>query len=430
MTKFFKILMNIILILFIAALCAVFIPTFLGVSVNVATGSMKSNISVGSVAYGIKESLNDINSGDKIVVSDTDSLYTYEVTEVDASNGELIVRESSDSDTTVIELRRTASKLVIVVPIIGYLFIALQSFEGVIIFALAAALIIILFIISRVVANGHDDEADEDTNEKEDDFGYFKELAASSDRPSSLDSLAAMSMTTVVDEPTTPMPTDTIPLDEEIEDLSELVLEPADGNEDHAESIESDESADKIAENVEDKTATDENSDEQTAKKPEPDEFESLMKEISEAETASAKTAVSEATSEPVEEPETESESVVASEAAVVAGAAVVAEAVSEKASEPETVSHETSEFSGIEGALEQALINNQMTQTPDDVTPAANSAESESVSEDTPTEIELAIPTHTLDELLQESYAKGEDPQVKKDPATGITLVDYSSCL
>ena len=44
--------------------------------------------------------------------------------------------------------------------------------------------------------------------------------------------------------------------------------------------------------------------------------------------------------------------------------------------------------------------------------------------------EIELAIPAKTLDELLQEAYANGEDPKVTKDAATGITFVDYSNCL
>ena len=94
-----------------------------------------------------------------------------------------------------------------------------------------------------------------------------------------------------------------------------------------------------------------------------------------------------------------------------------------------ETSSEETSEFSSLEGALEQVLNTNQINQTPEDVVPDAVSGE-QPADEETSTEIELAIPSHSLDELLQEAYAKGEDPQVKKDSATGITLVDYSSCL
>ncbi len=365
MTKFFKILMNIILILFIAALCAVFIPPFFGISVNAASPNTETNMSIGTVAYGVKESLSDISAGNSIVISDSDSVYLYEVADVNADNGELTVRESSDSDTKVIELRRTASRAVIVVPFIGYILIALQSFEGLIIFALAAALIIILFAISRVVAKSSRSENDgEDSDKEEDDFGYFKELAASTDRPSSLDTLSAAPVPPSQDEPVdNTVPTDTVALDEEIEDLFELIVERSDDN-------------DEPADEVSDKTIN---------------LSQSLTKD---------------------EEP----------------------------------AATETSEFSSIEGALEQALTANQDKETPEDKVPdttpdAVRNTVSDVVPDAVPdadqgdacessSEIELAIPSHTLDELLQEAYAKGEDPHVRKDPSTGITLVDYSSCL
>ena len=404
MTKFFKVIMNIILILFIAALCAVFIPTFLGISVNVASGNIETNMNVGSVAYGVKESLSDINSGDKIVVSDSESLYIYEVTEINTDNGELTVRESESSDTSVVELRRTASKLVFVVPFIGYLFIAVQSFEGIIILGLAAALIVILFIISRVLAGGHADEDDGEAGEKDDDFGYFKELAASADRPSSLDNLATMAIPPIPDETTTPVSSDTVALDEEIEELSELVLEPADDGEKAAKT---EDDVDSSLESLKNEIASIENADGVTAENTEEtSDAELISEEVSGSETISA------------EESKTASEREASSEI------------VSNEAAASGTVSQETSEFSGLEGALEQALISNQVSKTPDDVVPSGNTEETEPLNGETPAEIELAIPTHTLDELLQEAYAKGEDPQVKKDPATGVTLVDYSSCL
>ena len=393
MTKFFKVIMNIILILFIAALCAVFIPTFLGISVNVASGNIETNMNVGSVAYGVKESLSDINSGDKIVVSDSESLYIYEVTEINTDNGELTVRESESSDTSVVELRRTASKLVFVVPFIGYLFIAVQSFEGIIILGLAAALIVILFIISRVLAGGHADEDDGEAGEKDDDFGYFKELAASADRPSSLDNLATMAIPPIPDETTTPVSSDTVALDEEIEELSELVLEPADDGEKAAKT---EDDVDSSLESLKNEIASIENADGVTAENTEEtSDAELISEEVSGSETISA------------EESKT----------------------ASEREASSEIVSNEAA-ASGTEGALEQALISNQVSKTPDDVVPSGNTEETEPLNGETPAEIELAIPTHTLDELLQEAYAKGEDPQVKKDPATGVTLVDYSSCL
>ena len=43
---------------------------------------------------------------------------------------------------------------------------------------------------------------------------------------------------------------------------------------------------------------------------------------------------------------------------------------------------------------------------------------------------IELAMPVYTAEELLQKAHAAGDDPKVIEDPATGITILDYSDIL
>jgi hypothetical protein len=39
-------------------------------------------------------------------------------------------------------------------------------------------------------------------------------------------------------------------------------------------------------------------------------------------------------------------------------------------------------------------------------------------------------MPVYTAEELLQKAHAAGDDPKVIEDPATGITILDYSDIL
>ena len=56
---------------------------------------------------------------------------------------------------------------------------------------------------------------------------------------------------------------------------------------------------------------------------------------------------------------------------------------------------------------------------------------EPEEAPEPEPSEpIELAMPVYTAEELLQKAHAAGDDPKVIEDPATGITILDYSDIL
>lgn len=80
-----------------------------------------------------------------------------------------------------------------------------------------------------------------------------------------------------------------------------------------------------------------------------------------------------------------------------------------------------------VQAALEAALVNQQMSsqsQTGGAV------READTAQPLKPDEIELAIPARSLDDLLQEAYANGEDPKVEKDELTGVTFVDLSDCL
>ena len=80
-----------------------------------------------------------------------------------------------------------------------------------------------------------------------------------------------------------------------------------------------------------------------------------------------------------------------------------------------------------VQAALEAALVSQQM---PSQNQPVEMPPEEEPSVSLKPDEIELAIPARSVEDLLQEAYAKGEDPKVEKDELTGVTFVDLSDCL
>ncbi len=410
MTKVFKIIMNIVLILFIASFCALYIPPLLGITTAVANVGSETNMQAGSVAYGIREALSDLQNGERIIVSTDDSTYyIYEVESVDTSTGEIIVKSSDGSDTETIELRRTASKLVIVVPFIGYILLATQSFEGLVILCLVAALIIMLFIIASIINKKADSKEQEN---EESDLDYFKTLAASSNRPSSLDALKttvlpSMNEINEGEDSNNSLSPETAAIDEDIEAITLIDEAVTLADEPITLADEPITLADKPV-TLSDEVVT--LADEAVTPSAQTDEITAPLPEIKEDELTLQPQGDNTVTAAPSND---------------------------ETQTEHSKVGTETAAFLEIGDALENILSTeqiNQPQQTPE-VQAAAEShsfddTEDEAVDGEMQSEIVLAIPIRTLDEMLEEAYANGEDPQVKKDPVTGIALVDYSSSL
>lgn len=385
MAKLFKVIMNILIIVFIASLVALFVPPLLGITTVVADSNSATNMQVGSVAYGTRVSIDELAIGDTIISNSDNETYLYDVTAIDASTGTLSVKSSDTSDVKSITLRRTASKKLFVIPLIGYIVIALQSTEGLIILGLVVVLLVILFIISEILCRKSqkiDDEEDAEVDRE-----YFRNLATSQQKPSALDELGTITIPPIkdiMDEESNSAPSDTVPLDEDFEN-PELILEPAD-DEDFDD--EEDDAYDDLADDepVIDKDASSKSKD--SLKRNEPKK--KTLKEMLQKEEPS---------DEPLEND--------------FASASI----------------DNTSELTDIGNALENVLENERMNQTPHHEEPAPVPEEEEKIDISS-SEIEIAIPARSLEELLQEAYAKGEDPNVIKDEAIGVTLVDYSDCL
>lgn len=354
MSKLLKVIVNTLLLLAILSAGALVIPPFAGITTLVSDGMGNTNISRGAVTYAKKTDTSSVATGDKILVDDNSGKYIYTIQSLDIAAGTASVKNVISGDTTEITVRATVSKVIITIPVIGFLSMAAQSREGIMIIGLAILFLVILFILSEVwKRDEEEDEEEEEEDEDEDDEKASEELR--SRKKAALEEKKKR---------------------EEQEMIEQLRA-----------------------------------ADQKTAEEEKQDEFEipDLEEEEEETEQVSFHTVDLQnlVRGEETEEiPEAVEETEIVEEAAAEETAEEVTEETEEtESAEPETV-EEIEEF---EETIE----------------------EPEEEPEPEPSEpIELAMPVYTAEELLQKAHAAGDAPKVIEDPATGITILDYSDIL
>ena len=369
MVRVFKIIMNILMILMIAAMCAVFVPPFVGITTAVASEGSESNIPTGAIVYATREAFENLEVGEDILITSNSSFYIYEITEIDETNNELTVRTSESSETEIVQLSRAATKIIIVVPVLGYILLALQSFVGFVILAVTCALIIILFIIATVLKNqAAYEEDEEDLDEQDEDIQYFQDLAAEASKPSELDKLGTFSIPE--------LDAGDVSKTEETQEVSNLMVDSTD----EPPSAPQDELGNTI-----------------------------VYKPIDKQEVVPAEKLEGRHIDGSSDEPKNESDLEVS----------IAAKLLSD-------IEAFESSFKEEKDEQDKSPVSDSDTK---DTAPSPDIKEPVKSDESDVAEVELAIPVRSLDDLLQEAYAKGEDPQVTKDEVTGTSFVDYSSC-
>ena len=353
MSKLLKVIVNTLLLLAILSAGALVIPPFAGITTLVSDGMGNTNISRGAVTYAKKTDTSSVATGEKILVDDNSGKYIYTIQSLDTAAGTASVKNVISGDTTEITVRATVSKVIITIPVIGFLSMAAQSREGIMIIGLAILFLVILFILSEVWKR---DEEEEDDEEEEEDEDEDDEKAS-----------------------------------EELRSRKKAALE------------------EKKKREEQEMTEQLRAADQKTAEEEKQDEFEIPDLEEEETEQVSFNTVDLQnlVRGEETEEiPEAVEETEIVEEAAAEETAEEVTEETEEtESAEPETV-EEIEEF---EETIE----------------------EPEEEPEPEPSEpIELAMPVYTAEELLQKAHAAGDDPKVIEDPATGITILDYSDIL
>ena len=166
MSKFLKFLIGLVLIVFIAAGCALVVPSFFGVDTIVVQEGTAGNQRAGTVIFAQKEPLAELRLGDRAVSQEAGTLNVYTVRDYDNETGEATVTGGMIDSWKIGE---EYVRVLFIVPLIGYLSIATQSMEGRIILGLILVAVIILFIISEILRRG------EAAREEEEDE-YFRTL--------------------------------------------------------------------------------------------------------------------------------------------------------------------------------------------------------------------------------------------------------------
>ena len=351
MSKLLKVIVNTLLLLAILSAGALVIPPFAGITTLVSDGMGNTNISRGAVTYAKKTDTSSVATGDKILVDDNSGKYIYTIQSLDTAAGTASVKNVISGDTTEITVRETVSKVIVTIPVIGFLSMAAQSREGIMIIGLAILFLVILFILSEVWKR--DEEEDEEEEEEDEDEDDEK-------------------------------------VSEELRSRKKAALE------------------EKKKREEQEMTEQLRAADQKTAEEEKQDEFEIPdLEEETEQVSFNTVDLQNLVRGEETEEiPEAVEETEIVEEAAAEETAEEVTEETEEtESAEPETV-EEIEEF---EETIE----------------------EPEEEPEPEPSEpIELAMPVYTAEELLQKAHAAGDDPKVIEDPATGITILDYSDIL
>lgn len=170
MSKVLKTIVNVILFCAIVVAAGLLIPPFAGITtVMVDDVDMQTNLPQGSVAYAVEKDRSELKQGDKVLISQEGRQYVYVVDSIDGSSVVLDDQLSTDGGTTQQVLGSTVQKVMLVVPVIGYVSMALRSTEGLIIVGLAVVFVIILFILAEVWKKDDDEEEDEEDEDGQED---------------------------------------------------------------------------------------------------------------------------------------------------------------------------------------------------------------------------------------------------------------------
>lgn len=179
MSKFLKFIVNLFLTLAILTAVAILVPPFLGINTTIVdSAGMDTNLPLGSVTYSVDVPVSRLKAGDEILKENGTSTYAYIIEEGDAGTGKYKVSSAVDRESvSEITLRNAVSLVKVCIPYIGYVVVAMQTVEGIIIIVLVVLFIIILFVLSELWKS-RDDDDDDDNDDNDDITAQYESFAA------------------------------------------------------------------------------------------------------------------------------------------------------------------------------------------------------------------------------------------------------------
>ena len=153
MSRFLKVVVNIILLGAILVAASLLVPPIAGITTAIVDDeTMDTNLDLGSVTYAKPTPVEELAVGDRILEKGNNSIHIYRLDSAGETAGSYTVTDVNETsgETRQVELSESANKVLLTVPYIGYAALALQTTEGLIIIGLGVVFIIILFILAEV----------------------------------------------------------------------------------------------------------------------------------------------------------------------------------------------------------------------------------------------------------------------------------------
>lgn len=398
MSKVLKTIVNVILFCAIVVAAGLLIPPFAGITtVMVDDVDMQTNLPQGSVAYAVEKDRSELKQGDKVLISQEGRQYVYVVDSIDGSSVVLDDQLSTDGGTTQQELGSTVQKVMLVVPVIGYVSMALRSTEGLIIVGLAVVFVIILFILAEVWKKDDDEEEDEEDEDGQEDESE-EEPAVMSRRQKKKARKADKKKQK----------------QEEKAAVAEAKAR-AKRERQEAKLAKKNQKAHMMDESEQEPEAIPAEPMEETQAADSTQEIVLPQKPMQEEQTAGNTQEIVLPTEETQEKQESTDET-----------------------EDPDkTLLEETASLFAADIASMMGENQTKETEEPEETVPLDSTEQTQPVVLETVSEEKqetgdkkLAMPVYTKEELLQKAEADGDEPEVIEDEVSGVTLVDYSDVL
>ena len=399
MSKVLKTIVNVILFCAIVVAAGLLIPPFAGITtVMVDDIDMQTNLSQGSVAYAVEKDRSELKQGDKVLISQEGRQYVYVVDSIDGSGVVLDDQLSTDGGTTQQELGSTVQKVMLVVPVIGYVSMALRSTEGLIIVGLTVVFVIILFILAEVWKKDDDEEEDEENEDAQEDEFEEEEPAVMSRRQKKKARKADKKKQK----------------QEEKAAVAEAKAR-AKRERQEAKLAKKNQKAHMMDESEQEPEAIPAEPMEETQAADSTQEIVLPQKPMQEEQTAGNTQEIVLPTEETQEKQESTDET-----------------------EDPDkTLLEETASLFAADIASMMGENQTKETEEPEETDPLDSTEQTQPVVLETVSEEKqetgdkkLAMPVYTKEELLQKAEADGDEPEVIEDEVSGVTLVDYSDVL
>lgn len=407
MSKFLKVIVNLVVLFSIVVAAALLVPPFAGIdTVMNDNTNTETNIPVGSVAYGKEIKVKELKKKDRIIYSEGSSTYVYEITDMDASAGAYEVKDpySKSSEAEVVTLQKSVPKVAVVVPFIGYAAIALQSKEGLIVIGLGIVLLIILFILSELWRkdDDDDDEDDEEEDNEDDEDDDEEEMSRKERRRLKKEEKRRRK--------------------EEKRRLKE-----AEEDEEYEEDDDEDEE-EELSRKERRRLKKEEKRRRKLAKK-------GLLEDEDEEEESS-ETEIAEPVS--LDEGEQQQEELQGFDEAMKEAMSSIALGVSqvnesensEQEAVPETEPAKEADIEGTEPEMPEEIPATDVPEAAEDIQSGNLFEMQEEISDEPKVDVNAVPKMPSLEELLAKAEAAGEKPEVKKDKENEVTLLDYSDIL